>query len=47
MANVPPEVGTLFSYIVLAIIFGWIAFGVRTYFEYRKKWAAEGGKKSG
>jgi len=28
------------------IVFGWIAFGVRTFLEYRKEWDSERGKEA-
>lgn len=38
MTNVPLFLGTDLSYLVLVVVFGWIAFGVGTYLHYRKKW---------
>lgn len=42
MSNVPLPVGTDLSYLVLAVIFFWIAFGFVTFVHYRKKWMARG-----
>lgn len=43
MSNVPLFLGTDFSYIVLAVVFFWIGFGIRTFLQYRRKWAREKG----
>lgn len=41
MSHIPPSVGSDLSYLVLAVVFFWIAFGVRTFLHYRGKWALE------
>jgi hypothetical protein len=38
MSNVPIGLGTTFSYVVLAIIFGIIIFATATFLHYRRKW---------
>ena len=44
MSHIPLSVGTDLSFLVLAVVFFWIAFGVRTFLHYRGRWALEKGR---